>query len=405
MLDMKFIRNNPDDAAIRLMRRGVLVQNIEQLIEADKRSRDAETRLQALQAEANECARNPDASREHGRHLNYKMTGLKGEATGAKDARQFIMDQLPNFPADDTPDGEGEDDNQFVRSGNIKPEIPNAKAHDELFKNSIDGPTGVYLAGSSRFVMLHNKIARLHRALGQFMLDLHVNDGFIECNVPLITQGDAMYGTGQFPKFQNDAYSIDDDKWLIPTSEVPLVNQFSRMKFARDEPIRVTALSQCFRREAGSHGADTKGLLRQHQFEKVEMVSICDASQSAQELEYLTNRACMVLDKLGLHYRVMRLCVGDMGFAAAATYDIEVWMPSQNRYREISSCSNCTDFQARRISLKFNNGLAHTLNGSGLAVGRAMMAVIENYQQSDGSVVIPEVLRPYMGGMEIIEGE
>ena len=266
------------------------------------------------------------------------------------------------------------------------------------------------LAGS-RFVLLSGDVARLERALGQFMLDLHTNNhGYCEISPPLLVRDEVVFGTGQLPKFAEDLFKTEDGRWLIPTAEVPLTN------IVRDEllehnqlPLRFSALTPCFRSEAGSAGRDTRGMLRQHQFSKVELVSIVDHENSKDELERMTGCAQEVLNQLGLHYRVVLLCSGDMGFSAKKTYDIEVWLPGQNAYREISSCSICDDFQARRMNARYRGAdgksisHVHTLNGSGVAVGRALIAVLENYQNEDGSVTIPDVLRPFMGGIKVLE--
>jgi seryl-tRNA synthetase len=288
------------------------------------------------------------------------------------------------------------------------------KDHVELGARDgmLDGEAGAKLSGS-RFTVLRGGVARLHRALAQFMLDLHTREhGCLEVNVPLIVNAESMFGTGNFPKFVDDAFATrvgDGDRYLIPTSEVSLTN------LVRDEivdaaqlPMRLTAHSMCFRAEAGSGGRDVRGMIRQHQFEKVELVTLATPEQSAAEHERMTRNAEVVLEKLGLPYRRMLLCTGDMGFSAIRTYDLEVWLPSQNTYREISSCSNCGDFQARRMQARFRNPatgkpeLLHTLNGSGVAVGRALIAVMENHQNADGSITVPEVLRPYLGGAERI---
>ena len=276
----------------------------------------------------------------------------------------------------------------------------------------LDGDTAARLSGA-RFTVLRGPLARLHRALAQFMLDLHTGEhGYVETNVPLIVNADSLRGTGQLPKFEDDLFATelgDGRRYLIPTSEVPLTN-IVRDAIVDDDalPLRMTAHSLCFRAEAGSHGRDTRGMIRQHQFEKVELVSIARPGESDAEHERMTRCAEIVLEKLGLPYRRMLLCTGDMGFSARKTFDLEVWLPSQDAYREISSCSNCGDFQARRMQARWRNPESgkpeplHTLNGSGVAVGRALIAVMENYQQADGSIVVPEVLRPYMGGLEKI---
>ena len=276
----------------------------------------------------------------------------------------------------------------------------------------LDGEAGAKLSGA-RFTVLRGQLAHLHRALAQFMLDLHTREhGYTECNVPLLVNADVMQGTSQLPKFEEDLFATnvgETQRYLIPTAEVPLTNLVRESIVEADAlPMRMTAHTPCFRAEAGSYGKDVKGMIRQHQFEKVELVQIVEPSQSFDALEELVGHAEKVLQKLGLPYRKMLLCTGDMGFAAAKTYDLEVWLPSQNTYREISSCSNCTDFQARRMQARWRNPangkpeLVHTLNGSGLAIGRCLIALMENYQNADGSISVPEVLRPYMGGAEKI---
>ncbi|MGL6289753.1 MAG: serine--tRNA ligase [Silanimonas sp.] len=322
---------------------------------------------------------------------------------------------IPNLPDASVPQGDGEAGNvERHRWGTPRAFDFEVKDHVELGARAamLDGDAGAKLSGS-RFTVLRGGIAGLHRALAQFMLDLHTREhGCLEVNVPLIVNAESMRGTGQLPKFEEDLFSTtvgDGKRYLIPTSEVSLTN------LVRDEivdadalPLRMTAHSLCFRAEAGSGGRDVRGMIRQHQFEKVELVTIATPEQSASEHERMTRAAEVVLEKLGLPYRRMLLCTGDMGFSATKTYDLEVWLPSQNTYREISSCSNCGDFQARRMQARFRNPatgkpeLVHTLNGSGVAVGRALIAVMENHQNADGSITVPEVLRPYLGGAERI---
>ena len=322
---------------------------------------------------------------------------------------------IPNLPHDSVPPGQDEAHNvEQHRWGTPRGFDFAVKDHIELGARNgwLDGDAGAKLSGA-RFTVLRGQLARLHRALAQFMLDLHSNEhGYLETNVPLIVNADSMLGTGQLPKFEDDLFNTEvgeTKRYLIPTSEVPLTN------LVRDEiiedaamPLRMTAHSMCFRAEAGSHGRDTRGMIRQHQFEKVELVTIARPDESYDEHERMTRCAEVVLEKLGLPYRRMLLCTGDMGFAATKTYDLEVWLPSQDTYREISSCSNCEAFQARRMQARWRNPatgkpeLVHTLNGSGVAVGRALIAVMENYQNEDGSITVPEALRPYMGGVERI---
>ena len=326
-----------------------------------------------------------------------------------------IASGIPNLPDTSVPRGADESDNvEQHRWGTPRTFDFPIKDHVELGSRDgrLDGDAGAKLSGS-RFTVLRGGIARLHRALAQFMLDLHTREhGCLEVNVPLIVNADSMRGTGQLPKFEEDLFSTtvgEAQRYLIPTSEVSLTN------LVRDEivdaaqlPMRLTAHSLCFRAEAGSGGRDVRGMIRQHQFEKVELVTIATPEQSADEHERMTRNAEVVLEKLGLPYRRVLLCTGDMGFSATKTYDLEVWLPSQNTYREISSCSNCGDFQARRMQARFRNPatgkpeLVHTLNGSGVAVGRALIAVMENHQNADGTISVPEVLRPYLGGAERI---
>ncbi|PZQ09220.1 MAG: serine--tRNA ligase [Rhodanobacter denitrificans] len=320
--------------------------------------------------------------------------------------------QLPNLPDPGVPHGADETDNvEQHRWGDPRAFDFPVKDHVELGARHgwLDAETAARLSGA-RFTVLSGEWARLHRALAQFMLDLHAGEhGYRETSVPLLVNADAMQGTGQLPKFEDDLFATlvgDSRRYLIPTAEVPLTNIVrERILDAAELPLRMTAHSMCFRAEAGSGGRDVRGMIRQHQFEKVELVSIAKPAESAAEHERMTRCAEVVLEKLGLPYRRMLLCTGDMGFAAARTYDLEVWLPSQNTYREISSCSNCGDFQARRMLARWRNPdggkteLVHTLNGSGVAVGRALIAVVENYQNADGSIDVPEVLRPYMGGL------
>ncbi|MET0231954.1 MAG: serine--tRNA ligase, partial [Rhodanobacteraceae bacterium] len=323
---------------------------------------------------------------------------------------------IPNLPDESVPRGNDESANvEQHRNGTPRTFDFAVKDHVELGARHgwLDGDTGSKLSGA-RFTVLRGGLARLHRALAQFMLDLHTREhGYLECNVPLLVNADTMLGTGQLPKFEDDLFATEvgeTKRYLIPTAEVSLTN------FVRDEivdaaalPLRITAHTPCFRAEAGSHGKDVRGMIRQHQFEKVELVSIAKPAQSGDEHERMTRSAEVVLEKLGLPYRRMLLCTGDMGFTAAKTWDLEVWLPSQNAYREISSCSNCTDFQARRMHARWRNPetnkpeLVHTLNGSGVAVGRALIAVMENFQNADGSIGVPDVLQPYMGGVTRID--
>ncbi|MCK7594905.1 serine--tRNA ligase [Pseudomarimonas salicorniae] len=323
-----------------------------------------------------------------------------------------LLAQVPNIPHASVPAGADEKDNaEQHRWGEPRSFDFEVKDHVDLGAPNgwLDGEVAAKLSGS-RFTVLRGPVARLHRALAQFMLDLHVQEhGYLETNVPLIVNPDSMHGTGQLPKFEEDLFSLEvgeSRRYLIPTSEVPLTNLVrGEIVDAAHLPLRMTAHSMCFRAEAGSYGRDVKGMIRQHQFEKVELVSVCRPEDSEAEHERMTRCAEVVLEKLGLPYRRMLLCTGDMGFSAMKTFDLEVWLPSQNTYREISSCSNCGDFQARRMQARWRNPetnkpeLLHTLNGSGVAVGRALIAVMENYQQADGSIEVPAALQPYMGGV------
>ncbi|MGN6481825.1 serine--tRNA ligase [Luteibacter sp.] len=326
-----------------------------------------------------------------------------------------IAEGIPNLPDAAVAIGKDESENvEILRWGHARAFDFAVKDHVDLGARHgwLDADAGAKLSGA-RFTVLRGQLAHLHRALAQFMLDLHTTQhGYLEHNIPLIVNADAMYGTSQLPKFEEDLFGVQvDDKkrYLIPTSEVALTNLVRDSIVEADQlPMRLTAHSMCFRAEAGSYGRDTRGMIRQHQFEKVEMVQVVAPEASMDALEEMVGHAETVLQKLGLPYRKVMLCTGDMGFAAAKTYDLEVWLPSQNTYREISSCSNCTDFQARRMQARWRNPatgkpeLVHTLNGSGLAVGRTLVAVMENYQQADGSIEVPEVLRPYMAGIEAI---
>ena len=331
---------------------------------------------------------------------------LEAELTG-------ILEGLPNLPADDVPEGGGEDDNVEIRQVGTKPAFDfEAREHFDIGETLglMDFEGAAALSGA-RFVVLRGALARLERALGNFMVDLHTGEnGFAEVSPPVLVRSEALYGTGQLPKFAEDLYRTEDDYWLIPTAEVPLTNLSSGAIYdAGDLPQRLTAWTQCFRSEAGAAGKDTRGMLRQHQFGKVEMVCVTHPDESDAELERMTGCAEEVLKRLEVPYRVVTLCTGDMGFGARKTYDIEAWLPGQGMYREISSCSNCGEFQARRMNARFRTKgekgtrFVNTLNGSGLAIGRTLIAVLENGQNADGTVTVPEVLRPYMGGLERIE--
>ena len=424
MLDPALLRAHLADTAARLKTRGyeLDVASIESL-EADRKRLATET--QELQAQRNARSKVIGQAKAKGEDVAPIMAEvagigdkLKANEAALADVQQklaMIALGIPNLPHESTPVGKDETGNVEVsRWGTPRAFDFAVKDHVELGERHgwLDGEAGAKLSGA-RFTVLRGQLAHLHRALAQFMLDLHTREhGYTECNVPLIVSADSMQGTGQLPKFEEDLFATavgDAKRYLIPTAEVSLTNVVrDSIVEADDLPMRVTAHTPCFRAEAGSYGKDVKGMIRQHQFEKVELVQIVEPTTSFAALEELTGHAEKVLQRLQLPYRKMALCTGDMGFTATKTYDLEVWLPSQQTYREISSCSNCTDFQARRMQARWRNPitgkpeLVHTLNGSGLAVGRCLIAVMENYQNDDGSITVPGVLRPYMGGVNRI---
>jgi seryl-tRNA synthetase len=424
MLDPALLRGQLDVVAERLATRGyVLDKAAIEALESQRKAVQVET--QDLQNRRNTLSKQIGMAKGKGEDASALMAevGGIGDALKANEARLADVQQrladiaqgIPNLPHESVPQGADESGNvEQHRWGTPRRFDFAVRDHVDLGarKGWLDGDAGAKLSGA-RFTVLRGELARLHRALAQFMLDLHSNaHGYLETNVPLIVNADSMLGTGQLPKFEDDLFATavgDAKRYLIPTSEVPLTNLVRDSIVDADAlPQRYTAHSMCFRAEAGSHGRDTRGMIRQHQFEKVELVSVARPSESDAEHERMTRCAENVLEALGLPYRRMLLCTGDMGFGAIKTFDLEVWLPSQDTYREISSCSNCGDFQARRMLARWRNPetgkpeLVHTLNGSGVAVGRAMIAVMENYQQADGSIAIPEALRPYMGGVESI---
>jgi seryl-tRNA synthetase len=420
MHDLRLIRDNPDAFDRDLARRGASPMAPE-ILELDTRRRAAQTTLQELQARRNEASKEIGKAKREGRDAD----ALMAEVAGLKDRIQQTEEEeraagatldaylvsLPNLPAADVPDGPDETANVELRRVGEPPRIDNALEHFDLGEKlgMMDFTAGAKLSGA-RFTVLRGKLARLERALGQFMLDLHVDEhGFTEVMPPLLVRDEAAFGTGQLPKFSEDLFRTNTGHWLIPTAEVPLTNLVAdRILDLEDLPLRMTALTPCFRSEAGAAGKDTRGMIRQHQFWKVEMVSVTGPDQSQAEHERMTECAETVLKRLELPFRTIVLCTGDMGFSARKTYDIEVWLPGQNMYREISSVSNCGDFQARRMKARCrprgekNTQFVHTLNGSGVAVGRCLIAIMENFQQPDGSIVVPEALRPYMGGLDRI---
>lgn len=419
MLDLRWIRDDPEAFDAGLRKRGQPAASA-QVLELDEKRRAAQTRFQELQQRRNEASKAVGRAKAQGESaddLIREVASLKDEAQAASDAERAaggeldaLLAMFPNAPDDDVPEGPDETANVELRRVGEAPRLDfEAKDHVAIGEalGGMDFERASRMSGA-RFVALRGDLARLERALASFMLDLHTREfGYREVSPPLLVRDTALYGTGQLPKFAEDLFRTTDDYWLIPTAEVPLTNLVAgEILDESDLPLRFTAYTPAFRSEAGSAGKDTRGMIRMHQFGKVELVGIAHPDRSAEEHEYMTSCAEAVLQRLGLAYRVVVLCTGDMGFAARKTYDIEVWLPGQNTYREISSCSNCGDFQARRMAARYRRQgekgtrFVHTLNGSGLAVGRTLVAVLENYQQADGSVVIPEALQPYMGGLE-----
>jgi len=424
MHDIKAIRDNPAGFDAAVARRG-LAPMADSLIALDAKRRAAQAEFDATQAKRNVLSKEIGAAKAkkdeaRAAELMVEVAALK-DALSKHEADQAAFEaelkdalsRIPNLPAEDVPPGLSEDDNQELRrigtprAFNFKP-----KEHFELGEalGMMDFNAGAKLAGA-RFTVMRSQLARLSRALGQFMIDLHTTEfGYSETIVPLLVNDDTAFGTGQLPKFGDDLFRTTSGYWLIPTAEVPLTNLARDLIIDESQlPWRLTALTPCFRSEAGAAGRDTRGMIRQHQFEKVELVSITRPEDSAAEHERMTQAAETVLKRLELPFRTMLLCAGDMGGAAQKTYDIEVWLPGQDRYREISSCSNCGDWQARRMNARCRvpgekqTRFVHTLNGSGLAVGRALIAVLENYQEADGSISIPAALLPYTGGLTKIE--
>jgi seryl-tRNA synthetase len=423
MHDIRLIRDNPEAFDAGLARRGLSPMAAD-LLALDERRRAVITELQAGQTRRNEASKAIGAAKAQKDEttaqalmaevavLKERMPTLEAEEARIGEELTTALAGIPNLPLADVPDGADEEENQLVAERGSRPSFAfAAREHDAIGPAlGMDFETGVAIAGA-RFTLLRGAVARLNRALGQFMLDTMTRQhGYEECVPPLLVRDEAVYGTGQLPKFAEDLFRTTDGRWLIPTAEVSLTNIVREAILSEEElPLRFTALTPCFRSEAGAAGRDTRGLIRQHQFEKVEMVSITTPDQSEAEHERMTGCAEDILTRLGRAFRRKKLCTGDMGFSAARTYDLEVWLPGQDRYREISSCSTCTDFQARRMNARYRpkddkaTRFVHTLNGSGLAVGRTLVAVIENYQQADGSVAIPDVLQPYLGGLNRLE--
>jgi len=419
MHDIRAIRDTPDAFDAAMARRGLGPQS-PAILALDEDRRACIAAAEAAQADRNAASKDVGRAKASGDEAEFErlralvaekkdeIARLEDDAKAKDAALKALLETLPNIPYEDIPDGTDEADNVEIRRWGTPPSFDfNPKEHYDLAatKDGMDFETAAKLSGS-RFVLLSGGVARLHRALAQFMLDIHtVENGLTEVNPPVLVLEETMYGTGQLPKFGEDSYQTREGWWLIPTSEVPLTNIVAGHIVEESYlPRRYTAHSLCFRSEAGSAGRDTAGMLRQHQFEKVEMVSITHPDQSRAELDRMTGCAQGILEKLGLAYRTVVLCTGDMGAGARRTHDIEVWLPGQNTYREISSCSVCGDFQARRMNARFRPAgggkpdFVHTLNGSGVAVGRCLIAVLENGQQEDGSVTLPEALHPYLGG-------
>ncbi|WP_289076410.1 serine--tRNA ligase [uncultured Pseudoalteromonas sp.] len=432
MLDSKYLRQDVEQTAARLAARGYEL-DVAKVTELEEQRKTLQVKTQELQSQRNASAKaigQAKAKGEDAQPLLDAVANLGSELDATKKAQDEVLNAIneialaiPNLPDESVPEGADEDDNvEILTWGTPKKYDFEVKDHVDVGQdlNGLDFEMGVKISGA-RFTVMRGQVARMHRALTQYMLDTHTDkNGYTEMYVPYLVNSASLYGTSQLPKFAGDLFHtlglVNDDGEqqagfsLIPTAEVPLTNS------ARDEiyeesdlPIRLTAHTPCFRSEAGSYGRDTRGLIRQHQFDKVELVQLVKPEDSMQALEELTGHAEQILQALELPYRKVILCMGDMGFGAAKTYDLEVWLPAQDTYREISSCSNMVDFQARRMQARFRRQgekkpeLLHTLNGSGLAVGRTLVAILENYQQADGSIVVPEVLRPYMGGLEVIK--
>jgi seryl-tRNA synthetase len=424
MLDIKWIRENPEALDAALAKRGAEPLSAS-LIALDQKRRSVAQAMQDMQSRRNSASKEIGAAMaqkdmELAEKLKAEVASLKDTLPAAEEEERQLtaelndaLSRIPNIPHDDVPVGKDEHDNVVARVVGDKPTWNHKPfEHFEIGESLgyMDFERAAKLSGS-RFTVLTSQLARLERALGQFMLDLHTTEhGYTEVSSPLMVRDDAMYGTGQLPKFAEDLFKTTDGRWLIPTAEVTLTNLVAGEILDQEKlPLRFTALTPSFRSEAGSAGRDTRGMLRQHQFWKCELVSITDAESSIAEHERMTACAEEVLKRLGLHFRTMTLCTGDMGFGARKTYDLEVWLPGQNTYREISSCSVCGDFQARRMNARYRNKdgkgttFVHTLNGSGTAVGRCLIAVMENYLNEDGSITVPDALLPYMGGIKRIE--
>ncbi len=419
MHNINFIRENPTEFDNYMKQRGEKpISN--KILELDKVKRETQTVLQNLLAERNSISKTigklksekKDASAEMKKvdEIKNKISNLKELEIIKNEELNTILTRLPNIPHKSVPIGSDENNNTKYREWGTKPSFDyKAKTHYELGEDLglMDFETASKLSGS-RFVILKNQLSKLERAIANFMLDKHTNEnGYTEYNLPFLVKDDSLFGTGQLPKFGEDLFTAGDNHWLIPTAEVPLTNMVREEILNQNQlPMRFTSYTPCFRSEAGASGKDTRGMLRQHQFTKVELVSVVEPQNSEQELERMLESAESILKDLNIHYRVMTLCTGDMGFSACKTYDIEVWLPGENNYREISSCSSCSDFQARRMNTRYKlenkNIFVHTLNGSGLAVGRTLIAILENYQMPNGNIKIPEVLKKYLNNSDTL---
>jgi seryl-tRNA synthetase len=427
MIDINLLRNNIDEVESRLNSRGFKIDK-KNFIDLENKRKNLQIKVQELQESRNNLSKKIGVEKSKGNNVSDYMRSvgqtndlLKEQNSALEEVQNKIQEfllNIPNLAHESVPIGQSENDNEVIREEGEKKEFSfKVKDHVDLGESlGLDFDLGAKLSGA-RFTTIRSGLASLHRALGQFMLDIQTQEhGYEECYTPYLVNYDSLKGTGQLPKFEEDLFitkkgGSEDKLYLIPTGEVPLTN------FVRDSivdltelPIKLTALTPCFRSEAGSYGKDTRGMIRQHQFDKVELVQICHPNESYEVLDEMLSHAELILKKLALPYRVMSLCSGDMGFGAAKTFDIEVWMPSQACYREISSISNCEDFQARRLKARFKdsdkkNKLLHTLNGSGIAVGRAMVAIIENYQLKNGDIKVPEALVSYMNGVDVIQGK
>ncbi len=426
MHDIKFIRNNPQEFQLLMEKRGLKI-DLQEILQLDTLIREHQTGIQEIQQKRNNTSKEIGKLVSQGiditqlqksvSNFKFELTELDEKIKKLSHKLRSLLITFPNYLEDDVPLGKDEGQNELIKTWGEIPEFNyHPLDHVDLGERlgGLDFKTGVKISGS-RFVLLRGTLALLERALSSFMIDTHLNNiDFEEISPPYLVKEDALYGTGQLPKFSEDLFNTTDNRWLIPTSEVPLTNIVSNEIIDKKLlPLRFVANTPCFRSEAGAAGSDTRGMIRQHQFSKVEMVFITQPKDSNKELNNLVSCAEIILQKLNLPYRVLKLCSGDVGFSAKKTFDLEVWLPGQNNgegaYREISSCSNCGDFQARRMNAKFKDKetnqiqYLHTLNGSGLAIGRTMIAILENYQQEDGSISIPKVLIPYMKGLSKIE--